>query len=157
MYLHLGQDYIVPLQSEVAVFDMDTATASKRTQALLARLQEEGRIIELYEDLPRAAVLCESALGETLYLTQVRRRRCRGGRSGIRLERRAFVPVPNGQGISPPAGGGNVAAARGGRTRRGTPAVSPLLSNHPFSPSGRRCARKGVVPPTAFHPLAVAI
>ena len=50
MYLHLGQDYIVPLQSVVAVFDMDTATVSKRTQALLARLQEEGRIIELYED-----------------------------------------------------------------------------------------------------------
>ena len=35
MYLHLGQDYIVPLQSVVAVFDMDTATASKRTRLLL--------------------------------------------------------------------------------------------------------------------------
>ena len=34
-------------------------------------MQEEGRIIELYEDLPRAAVLCENALGETLYLTQL--------------------------------------------------------------------------------------
>ena len=63
MYLHLGQDYIVPLQSVVAVFDMDTATASKRTRLLLERLQDEGRIIELYDDLPRAAVLCESALG----------------------------------------------------------------------------------------------
>ena len=40
MYLHLGQDYIVPLQSVVAVFDMDTATASKRTQALLARFPD---------------------------------------------------------------------------------------------------------------------
>ena len=63
MYLHLGQDYIVPLQSVVAVFDMDTATASKRTRLLLERLQDEGRIIELYDDLPRAAVLCENALG----------------------------------------------------------------------------------------------
>ena len=62
MYLHLGQDYIVPLQSVVAVFDMDTATASKRTRLLLERL---------YDDLPRAAVLCENALGETLYLTQL--------------------------------------------------------------------------------------
>ena len=65
MYLHLGQDYIVPLQSVVAVFDMDTATASKRTRLLLERLQDEGRIIELYDDL------CENALGETLYLTQL--------------------------------------------------------------------------------------
>ena len=66
MYLHLGQDYIVPLQNVVAVFDMATATVSGRTQRLLSRLQDEGRIIELYDDLPRAAVLCESALGETL-------------------------------------------------------------------------------------------
>ena len=69
MYLHLGQDYIVPLQNVVAV--LDTATVSGRTQRLLSRLQDEGRIIELYDDLPRAAVLCESALGETLYLTQL--------------------------------------------------------------------------------------
>ena len=40
MYLHLGQDYIVPLQSVVAVFDMDTATASKRTRLLLERLPQ---------------------------------------------------------------------------------------------------------------------
>ena len=71
MYLHLGQDYIVPLQNVVAVFDMDTATVSGRTQRLLSRLQDQGRSIELYDDLPRAAVLCESALGETLYLTQL--------------------------------------------------------------------------------------
>ena len=38
---------------------------------LCERLQDEGRIIELYDDLPRAAVLCENALGETLYLTQL--------------------------------------------------------------------------------------
>lgn len=43
----------------------------KRTRLLLERLQDEGRIIELYDDLPRAAVLCENALGETLYLTQL--------------------------------------------------------------------------------------
>lgn len=69
MYLHLGQDYIVPSQSVVAVFDMDTATVSKRTAALLERLQQEGRILEIYDDLPRAAVLCEDGLGEMLYLT----------------------------------------------------------------------------------------
>ena len=28
MYLHLGQDYIVPLQNVVAVFDMDTARSA---------------------------------------------------------------------------------------------------------------------------------
>ncbi|WNX84621.1 DUF370 domain-containing protein [Agathobaculum sp. NTUH-O15-33] len=71
MYLHLGQDYVVPLRQVTCVFDMDTATASKWTQKLVRRLQEEGRIIELYEDLPRAAVLCVGELGEYLYLTEL--------------------------------------------------------------------------------------
>lgn len=69
MYLHLGQDYIVPLQNVVAVFDLDTATVSRRTQKLLGRLEHEGRLLSLYEDLPRSAVLCASPLGEMLYLT----------------------------------------------------------------------------------------
>ena len=57
MYLHLGQDYIVPLQSVVAVFDMDTATASKRTRLLLERLQDEGRIIELRRSAARGCAV----------------------------------------------------------------------------------------------------
>lgn len=78
MYLHLGQDYVVPLRQVVCVFDMDTATASKWTQKLVRRLQEEGRIIELYEDLPRAAVLCVGELGEHLFLTELSSRALQG-------------------------------------------------------------------------------
>ncbi len=59
---------------------MDTATASRRTRKLLTRLQEEGRIVEVYDDLPRSAVLCEDAIGEILYLT---------GMSSKVLQRRA--------------------------------------------------------------------
>ena len=31
MYVHIGQDYMVPVRSIVCIFDMDTATASGRT------------------------------------------------------------------------------------------------------------------------------
>ncbi len=71
MYLHLGKDHMVPLRNVVCVFDMDTATTSKRTRKLLKRFQDEGRIIELYEDLPRAGVICEDVIGEMLYLTEL--------------------------------------------------------------------------------------
>lgn len=71
MYLHLGQDYIVPLKNVLCVFDFDTATISKRTQKFLNRMQEENKIIEIYEDIPRAGVLCEGMFGETLYLTEL--------------------------------------------------------------------------------------
>lgn len=71
MYVHLGQDYIIPVESIIAIFDMDTATISKHTRALLSRMEREGQIISLFDDLPRAAVLCENALGERLYLSQL--------------------------------------------------------------------------------------
>ena len=61
-------------------FDMDTATWSRHTRALVQRLAKEGRTVELFDDLPRAGVLCASELGEHLYLS---------GLSSVTLQRRA--------------------------------------------------------------------
>lgn len=71
MYVHIGQDYMIPVRSVVCIFDMDTATASVRTRRLLERLNREGRVVDLCEDLPRAAVLCTSELGEILYISPI--------------------------------------------------------------------------------------
>ena len=71
MYVHIGQDYMVPVRSIVSIFDMDTATASLRTRPLLARLQREGRVVDLCDDLPGSAVLCMNMLGEILYISPI--------------------------------------------------------------------------------------
>lgn len=71
MYVHIGQDYMVPVHSIVSIFDMDTATWSKHTRKLLTRLEQEGRVVVICEDLPKSAVLCDSALGEILYISQI--------------------------------------------------------------------------------------
>lgn len=71
MYVHIGQDYMVPLRSIVCIFDMDTATASGRTRRLLERLSQEGRVVDLCGDLPKSAVLCTGELGEILYISQI--------------------------------------------------------------------------------------
>lgn len=71
MYIHIGRDYMVPLRSVVSIFDMDTATVSGRTRRLLERLTEEGRIIDLCDDLPKSAVLCMGEVGEILYISQI--------------------------------------------------------------------------------------
>ena len=70
MYVHIGQDYMVPVRSIVCIFDMDTATASGRTRRLLERLSREGRVVDLCDDLPKSAVLCTGGLGEILYISQ---------------------------------------------------------------------------------------
>lgn len=71
MYVHIGQDYIIPISSIVCIFDMDTATVSERTRKLLRRLESEGRIVDLCEDIPKSAVLCMGELGEILYISQI--------------------------------------------------------------------------------------
>ena len=78
--MHIGQDFIVPTKSILCIIDMDTSTWSKHTRNLIQRLTKDGRVVELFDDLPRAGVLCESALGEHLYLT---------GLSSATLQKRA--------------------------------------------------------------------
>lgn len=62
---------MVPLRTVVSIFDMDTATVSGRTRRLLERLTEEGRVIDLCDDLPKSAVLCMGEVGEILYISQI--------------------------------------------------------------------------------------
>ena len=40
MYLHLGQDVVVPTHSILGIYDMDTATWSKHTRALIASMEK---------------------------------------------------------------------------------------------------------------------
>lgn len=71
MFVHLGQDYIVPVQSIIGIFDMDTSTISRHTRTFIARLEKEHKVIALFDDLPKAAVLCDTAFGERLYISQI--------------------------------------------------------------------------------------
>ena len=70
MYLHLGEDTIVPEKSVVAVCDLDNASASHITRAFLKRAQQEGRVVNVTEELPRSFVLCrEEDGGDRVYLS----------------------------------------------------------------------------------------
>ena len=68
MYLHIGGD--VDLRSEEIVFicDMDNATASPITRAALRIAEQEGRLFNAAEDLPKSFILCADG---TVYLSQL--------------------------------------------------------------------------------------
>lgn len=87
MYVHIGQDYMVSTRSIVSIFDMDTATNARSTRGLIARLEKEGRVVQVFDDLPKSAVLCMSELGELLYITQISstalQRRIESGVTGL--------------------------------------------------------------------------
>ena len=58
MYLHLGQNVVVPFRAVLGVFDLDNASFSHRTRAFLERAEKEGRVVNISADLPRSFVLC---------------------------------------------------------------------------------------------------
>ncbi len=71
MYLHIGQDFIIPSQSIVGIYDMDTSTISKHTRRFLAEMEQNGAVVALFDDLPRACIHCVEGGETVLYLTQL--------------------------------------------------------------------------------------
>ena len=72
MYLHLGQNVVVPFREVLGVFDLDNASFSHRTRAFLERAEKEGRLVNVSDDLPRSFVLCSGQEGPpVVYLCQL--------------------------------------------------------------------------------------
>ena len=71
MFLHLGRDTIVSDTSIVGIFDLDTSTGSRHTQAFLKTAEREGRVINVTNELPKSAVLCLEEGRASVYLSQL--------------------------------------------------------------------------------------
>ena len=65
-YLHIGSDIELRGSEILFICDMDNATASHITRAALKTAQEEGRLFNAAEDLPRSFVVCADG---TVYLS----------------------------------------------------------------------------------------
>lgn len=72
MYLHLGQNVMVPFDEIVGIFDLDNTTWSHRTRRFLERAETRGQVITVGDDLPRSFVLCQTKEGDSqVYISQV--------------------------------------------------------------------------------------
>lgn len=79
MYLHLGQDTVVPMKEIIGIFDMDNTTVSKNTRDFLAEAQTSGKVFNVSPELPKTFVVCRDAQGnETVYISQISAATLRG-------------------------------------------------------------------------------
>ena len=67
MYLHLGKDTMLDVESIVGVFDLDTSSLSKKTRECLNRAEKEGRVVNTCSDLPKSFLLD----GRKVYISQL--------------------------------------------------------------------------------------
>ena len=71
MYLHLGQNTVIPKTSVIGIFDMDNTTSSHITRKFLNGLEKTGKIINIADDIPKTFVLCNEMGKTTVYLSQL--------------------------------------------------------------------------------------
>ncbi|MCC8122813.1 MAG: DUF370 domain-containing protein [Oscillospiraceae bacterium] len=72
MYLHLGQSVVVALSDIIGIFDLDNTSSSHITRAFLKRQEQEKRVVNISDDLPKSFVLCQKkGKAPVLYLSQL--------------------------------------------------------------------------------------
>ncbi len=71
MYLHLGQNTLVPVKSVLGVFDLDNSTSSHITRKFLNNAEKNKILINISEDIPRSFVLCNENGKTVIYLSQL--------------------------------------------------------------------------------------
>ena len=68
MYLHIGGETALREEEIIAACDLDNASWSRHTRAMLAAAEKAGRVVNCAEDLPKSFVLCADG---TVYLSQL--------------------------------------------------------------------------------------
>ncbi len=72
MYLHLGQNEIVPDRRVIGIFDMDKCSVSRRTRDYLFSAGREGVVVDISGDIPRSFVVCDHPYhSQIVYLSQL--------------------------------------------------------------------------------------
>jgi len=71
LYLHLGNDVSVEMNSIIGIFDLDNSSQSHITRKFLAEAQRSGQIVNVGEDLPKSFVICEKYGYSRVYLSQL--------------------------------------------------------------------------------------
>ena len=71
MYLHLGQNVVVPEAAVVGVFDLDNTTGSRITRKFLSQAEKDRSIISVSDEIPKSFVVCNENGKTEIYLSQL--------------------------------------------------------------------------------------
>lgn len=70
MYIQIGGDMAVRRHTIIGIFDLDNASYSKHTRKFLQGAEENGSVISVSDELPKAFILTQEYGIDHVYLTQ---------------------------------------------------------------------------------------
>lgn len=71
VFIHLGSNTVVNIKDVIAIIDMDKTTTSKNTRDFLAYAQKHGMVINVSEELPKSAIVCNYKGENRVYISQI--------------------------------------------------------------------------------------
>ena len=71
MYIHLGQNVVVPESDVIGIFDLDNTTGSHITRKFLSDAEKAGSVINVSDELPRSFIVSGKSKNVSIYLSQL--------------------------------------------------------------------------------------
>lgn len=71
MYIHIGSNTVVNIKDVIAIIDMDKTTVSKNTRSFLTYAQKHGMVVNVSEELPKSAIICNYKGINRVYISQI--------------------------------------------------------------------------------------
>ncbi|WP_123052578.1 extracellular matrix/biofilm biosynthesis regulator RemA family protein [Clostridium sp. JN-1] len=71
MFLHLGENVVVPIKDIIGIFDMETSMYSSDTIQFLRMAEEDGFIERITKDKPKSFIIAEVDKKSKIYLSPI--------------------------------------------------------------------------------------
>lgn len=79
MYLHIGNNQMIPEKRVIGVFDLEITSQSRLTAAFLKNAEAESVVIDACGDLPKSFLVCDHPYHrQIVYLSQLNSRTLQG-------------------------------------------------------------------------------
>lgn len=71
MFLHLGENVVVPIKDIIGIFDLDNTMYSSDTIQFLRMAEEDGFVERITNDKPKSFVIAEVNKKSKIYLSPI--------------------------------------------------------------------------------------
>ncbi|MCI1945841.1 extracellular matrix regulator RemB [Clostridium luticellarii] len=71
MFLHLGENIVVPIKDVIGIFDVETSTYNSDTLQFLRMAEEDGFVEKITKDKPKSFIIAEVNKKSKIYLSPI--------------------------------------------------------------------------------------
>ncbi|WP_125154236.1 extracellular matrix regulator RemB [Clostridium rectalis] len=71
MFLHLGENVVVPLKDIIGIFDIETSMYSSDTTQFLRLAEEDGFVERITKEKPKSFIIAEVDKKSKIYLSPI--------------------------------------------------------------------------------------